>query len=510
MKEWESVATQLCQQLEEPLARLAVRRPPTWPGLIRQVGALRLDFSRTHLSPDLWAAIAPLWPAGGWRQAFADMVSGAIVNASEKRAALHTAARGYDMPEHDATGAAVAAPIAEADRLMQATVERLRAPDSGYDAIVHLGMGGSYLGPALVLEALAPTCARRFETRLAANIDPQAFRRAVAGLDPARTLVVAVSKSWTTLETQANLQLAHDWLRAGGIADPGARTLAVTARTDLAAADGVDASRVLPFGEWVGGRYSLWSPVGVTIALTFGWDVFMALRAGGRIMDSHVAGDDMNAATLAAVSGYACSAAGAGSRAVFAYDERLRLLVPYLQQLELESLGKRVTAEGLPYTGAPAPVIWGGVGTDGQHAVFQWLHQSSDWAPVDLIACAKPVGAGQEARHRTLLANALAQASVLMHGRAAPDDPVRAYPGNRPSTMILLETLTPESLGTLLAFYEHRTYALALLMGVNAFDQMGVELGKTLATGMDRALATGDTSGLDAEAAALVGWLRTR
>lgn len=484
---------------------------PPAPPYVFQTGPLLFDFSKTHWHPRLWEAAVPLWPYGGWRQAFEALVGGAIVNPTEGRSALHTAARGFNVPDVAKDGSAVRAVVVDSDARMAELVERMRASSSDHDAVLHIGIGGSCLGPALVVDALSASEKGRFDVRFLSNIDGHAWGRAVAGLDPRRTLVVAVSKSWTTLETQSNLAMARRWLTDGGVVAPSQAIIAVTAAPDKAKADGILEQHILPFGSWVGGRFSVWSPVGITIALQYGWQVFEAFRAGGRLMDAHVleAGDEPSAPAVAAVLGYAYArCCNRKTRAVFAYDDRLSLLVPFLSQLELESNGKGVTSEGQPYEGPAMPVVWGGVGTDAQHAVFQWLHQATDWAPVDFIAVAKPHH-GNAAAHRALLANCLAQASALMCGYDGAGDPARRHPGNRPSTTILLERLSPEALGALLAFYEHRTYAQACLMGINCFDQMGVELGKRLAGGIDASLASGNVAGLDASTAGLIKRLRS-
>lgn len=498
----------ICNELfHRPLRQLSAAAPPQ-PPFVWHVGPVLFDFTKTHLHPHMWEAARSLWPQGGWSQAFTAMTSGEVINVSEKRAALHTAARGFQVPETAADGSPVRAVIEDGDRRMQALVRRMRPHKaSDYDAVLHIGMGGSVLGPAVIVEALSAGLKGRFDVRCLSNIDGHAFNEAIAGLDPRRTLVVAVSKSWTTAETMANLDLARRWLVDGGVVAPAQAIVAVTAAKDKALADGILDEHILPFGDWVGGRFSVWSPVGVTIALQYGWEAFEAFRAGGRLMDEHVAeaGDGPSAPTIAAVLGYAYArCAGRTTRAVFPYDERLCALVPYLQQLELESNGKGVKLDGTPYEGPAMPVVWGDVGPSAQHAVFQWLHQATDWAPVDFIAVARP-DHGYAASHRTLLANCLAQAKALMCGTEGHDtDPARYHPGNRPSTMILLDRLTPEALGALLAFYEHRTYAYACLMGINCFDQMGVELGKRLAGGVEAALATGDLTGLDPSTANLV------
>jgi len=498
---------QICSELfHRPLRQLSAAAPPQ-PPFVLTVGPVLFDFTKTHWHPHMWEAAQTLWPQGSWSKAFAALTDGEIINVSERRAALHTAARGFRIPETAADGQPVRSVIEEGDARMKALVTRMRRHGANdFDAVLHIGMGGSALGPAVIVEALEAGEKRRFDARFLSNIDGHAFAEAIAGLDPRRTLIVAVSKSWTTVETKANLDLARQWLVEGGVVAPAQSIIAVTAAKDKALADGMLEEHILPFGDWVGGRFSVWSPVGVTIALQYGWDVFEAFRAGGRLMDKHVAecGDEPSAPTIAAVLGYAYARCGGRTtRAVFPYDERLCALVPYLQQLELESNGKGVKLDGSPYEGPAMPVIWGDVGPKAQHAVFQWLHQATDWAPVDFIAVARP-DHGYETSHRALLANCLAQAKALMCGTEEGSDPARHHPGNRPSTMILLDRLTPEALGALLAFYEHRTFAFACLMGINCFDQMGVELGKRLAGGLETALATGNVAGLDPSTANLV------
>jgi glucose-6-phosphate isomerase len=294
---------------------------------------------------------------------------------------------------------------------------------------------------------------------------------------------MVASKTFTTQETLANMEAALDWLRAAGLADPQGRLIAVTAAPEKALEAGIDETRILPFGEGVGGRYSLWSAVAVSAALALGWDAFEELLEGAAEMDRHFRFTEPGA-NVPLIAAFAdrlyVERAGCQTRGVFPYDERLRLLVPYLQQLEMESNGKSVTADGKPVAYPTAPVTWGGTGTDAQHAVFQLLHQGTVIVPVEFVAV-REGGDNQDAEHhRLLLLNAFAQGAALMEGRTS-DDPQRSEPGNRPSAAILLDRLDARSLGALIAFYEHRTFANAVLLGVNPFDQFGVELGKNIA-----------------------------
>jgi glucose-6-phosphate isomerase len=392
---------------------------------------------------------------------------------------------------------------------MRALVEAIRSDD--VTDIVHIGIGGSALGPALLLDALGrdgdgPRC------HVVANIDGEALARVLPLCDPARTRVVLVSKTFTTTETMTNAATAIDWLAAAGIADPRARAIAVTAAPAKAAAWG--AGTVLPFAETVGGRYSLWSAVGLPFALRSGWDAWAALHEGAAAMDAHFQTAPLarNAPVLAGLFDvWAAHFRGLPVRGVFAYDERLRLLTAYLQQLEMESNGKRVTRDGAPVSGATAPVTWGGTGTDAQHAVFQLLHQGTVVGPAEFVAVRAPGNTMPPSHHRQLLANCFAQGAALMRGRSfdaalalsAGDSALAAaktFPGNRPSATILLERLDPATLGALLAFYEHRTFVAAILLGINPFDQWGVELGKEMAT----AALAGDSGGFDPSTASLM------
>jgi glucose-6-phosphate isomerase len=292
------------------------------------------------------------------------------------------------------------------------------------------------------------------------------------------------------------------WLADNGVTDPGGRVIALTANPGKAVEWGVDETRVLPFSESVGGRYSIWSSIGFPVALAVGWQDFTAMLDGAAVVDRHFRYSEIseNVPLIAAFADLLYThKLNCQTRAVFAYDERLRLLVPYLQQLEMESNGKSVTAQGKPVAGPTAPVVWGGVGTDAQHAVFQLLHQGRVTVPVEFVAVAEENGALAD-HHRQLLLNAFAQGAALMRGQRS-EDPHRSYAGNRPSSTILLDRLDARTLGALLAFYEHRTFANAVLLGINPFDQFGVELGKSIA----RQLAEGgDEQSLDASTRALI------
>ncbi len=449
----------------------------------RRVGSLtveqsgiRFDFSKTHLDNAALDAFTGLSEAMGLSDAREALLSGAIVNRTENRAAEHTAERG-----NGSTKAVTNARALQAR--MRGLVEAIDAGALGdIKHILHIGIGGSALGPKLLVDALGRDDAR-YDVKVVSNVDGAALAEAVAGFDPQKTVVAVASKTFTTTETLLNAESAMEWMREGGVADPYAQFVALTAYPDKAIEWGIDESRVLPFNEAVGGRYSLWCSIGFPVALGLGWAVYEELLEGAAAMDRHFRNAELNenAPVLAAfVDLYYAQLRHCQTRAVFAYDERLRLLPDYLQQLEMESNGKSVSADGKPVGRATSPVTWGGVGTDAQHAVFQMLHQGTHLIPVEFIASKTPGHDFDTAHHEALLVNCFAQGASLMAGKKS-DDPARSYAGNRPSTTLLLDDVTPATVGALIAFYEHRTFVNAVLLGINPFDQFGVELGKEIA-----------------------------
>lgn len=457
---------------------------------------LYFDFAKTHLDAaliDSFIALAEEQDLKAKRDA---LFAGEIVNPSEGRAAEHIAERGQGAPES----------VALATHLHMRTRALVDAIEAGalgeIRHILHLGIGGSALGPEFVIDALGRDDPA-YDVAVISNVDGAALEGPFTLFDPEHTLIVVASKSFTTAETMLNAQSAVQWMRNAGIAHPYGQIVALTAAPDRAVDFGVDRTRVLPFPETVGGRYSLWSSIGFPIAMALGWKAFEQLLKGAAAMDRHFRFAEWqdNAPVLAAFCDlYYAQARGAETRAVFAYDERLRLLAPYLQQLEMESNGKAATAEGAILKRASSAIIWGGVGTDAQHAVFQLLHQGTHLVPSEFVAVAEAHDHRDLAHHEQLLINCFAQAAALMAGRAS-DDAARHFPGDRPSSTILLERLDPASLGALIAFYEHRTFVNAALLGINPFDQFGVELGKDIA----RAIAEDEESlDLDVSTHALI------
>jgi glucose-6-phosphate isomerase len=464
----------------KPITSLFGDHPDRLSRMVLEACAIRFDFAKTHLSPahlELFADLAASRDLAGARDA---LFSGAIVNPTEARAAEHGAERGEGAPESVERAARFHA-------RMRTLIDAVEAEAFGpVRHILHVGIGGSALGPDLLIDALGRK-AGRYDTAIVSNVDGAAMEEATRSFDPSSTLLVIASKTFTTTETMLNARSALQWMEENGVGDPYGRIIALTASADRALEFGVDETRILPFGETVGGRYSLWSSIGFPAALALGWSAFEELLEGAAAMDRHFrhAPLEANAPVLAAFADLLyTNVLGAETRAVFAYDERLRLLPSYLQQLEMESNGKRVRVDGTPVTGPTAPITWGGVGTDAQHAVFQLLHQGTHLVPVEFVACVEPDHSFATDHHRQLLSNCFAQGAALMAGRGS-DDPHRSYPGDRPSTTILLDRLEPRTLGALIAFYENRTFTNATMLGINPFDQFGVELGKEMARAVD-------------------------
>lgn len=461
---------------------------------IKQCG-LHFDLSKTHLDDaalDQFSGLATDMNLDAKKTA---LFAGEAVNVTEGRAAEHAAERGSGDAEAVAHARAL-------QQRMRGLVEAIDAGAMGdIRHILHIGIGGSALGPKLLIDALGRDNAR-YDVKVVSNIDGAALTEAVKGMDPHKTIVAIASKTFTTTETLLNATSAMEWMHDGGVADPYAQLVALTAYPDKAIEWGIDENRILPFNEAVGGRYSLWCSIGFPVALGLGWAVYEELLEGAAAMDRHFRNAPLleNAPTMAAFADlYYAQIKACQTRAVFAYDERLRLLPDYLQQLEMESNGKSVTSDGRPLGHHSAPVTWGGVGTDAQHAVFQLLHQGTHLIPVEFIASKAPGHDFDTAHHETLLVNCFAQGAALMAGQKS-DDLARNYAGDRPSTTILLDDVTPSTLGALIAFYEHRTFVNAVLLGINPFDQFGVELGKQIA----KRISDSGSGGFDPSTTALI------
>lgn len=452
-------------------------------------GPLHIDFSKHRITNDTLALLFQLARARDVERWRTQMLAGAAINRSENRAVQHMALRGSGTPAARAESEAVL-------KRMRALSVAIRqgshrgADDKPITDIVHIGIGGSDLGPRLAIEALTTPAApgtQRTGPRVhfVANSDPHELDHALRQCDPASTLVLIVSKSFGTAETMLNAGVARDWLAAHHGTELRLHLAAVTNNLTAATAFGVAPARVLSVPDWAGGRYSLWSAVGLSIMLGLGETAFDQLLGGAAQMDAHFidAPLESNAPVLLALlSVWYINFWGAQTHAVLPYAKRLDLLPDYLQQLEMESNGKRVDREGHAIDYATAPVLFGGVGANSQHSFHQLLHQGAHLVPCDFILTHPE----DNDRSRLLAANALAQTAALMHGDASD---AAAYPGNQPSTTIVLPQLSPRTLGALLALYEHKVFVEGVIWNINSFDQPGVELGKRIATDLLPALS---------------------
>jgi glucose-6-phosphate isomerase len=475
---------------------------------------LLLDLSKTALDDALLAALLDLARTARLGVRRDAMAAGEAVNVTEGRAVLHLALRapadaGFRTGTEDAS-AEVHATLARMREFAEAVgAGTLRgATGERFTDVLNIGIGGSDLGPAMVARALH-TPAAPLRAHYLGNVDAHAWEEIRHRLDPQRTLVLVASKTFTTQETMTNAALVRGWLAAAlGEAEVGQHLAALSTNLSATAAFGIAPERVFPFRDWVGGRFSLWSAIGLSLAVSLGWDTFARLLAGARAMDAHFLAAPLESnlpVLLALAEVWHVNGLGLGARAVLPYDERLARLPAHLQQVEMESLGKRVTLGGAPVARATGPVVFGEPGTNAQHSFMQLLHQGTTPVPADLILVANPDHPHADS-HRKLLANGLAQAAALMRGKTADavraemaaagaDEaeiarllPHRVFPGDRPTTTILLPRLDAFTLGQLVALYENKVFCLGVLWDINAFDQWGVELGKQLAGPILRAL----------------------
>jgi glucose-6-phosphate isomerase len=475
------------------------------------LGDLSLDWSKTAIDAETHAALLALAEAAGLPEFRARLFAGAAVNPTEGRAAMHMALRAPDSAGlragTDDASAMVAAERARMRDFVAAVHDGAVCTATGerFTTVVNIGIGGSDLGPRMATEALTMVAGPVLETHYLSNVDGHAFAALARRIDPARTLFLVASKTFTTQETMANATAARGLLAAAlGEAAVPAHFVALSTNHEAAAAFGIPAGRVFGFRDWVGGRYSLWSAVGLSIALAAGWPAFEELLAGAWAMDEHFRDAPLaeNLPVLLALAGvWHVNALGYAAHCVLPYDARLHRFAAHLQQLEMESNGKSVALSGAPVAHATCPVLFGEPGTDAQHSFMQLVHQGTSIVPVDFLLAAQP-DHGRDEAHRILAANVFAQAEALLAGKTldqvraemraagtaeatiAAVAPHRVFSGNRPSTTILFRRLTPFTLGQLVALYEHKVAVQGCIWGVNSFDQWGVELGKQLAGGI--------------------------
>ena len=463
---------------------------------------LFVDFSRNLITDETLSLLLDLAGQRGLGEKIGALFSGQEVNTTEQRPALHTLLRvpgdaGAGIQGNGEPDGMARRVRQERDRMF-AFVKRLRAGEVRGSAgkpitrVVNIGIGGSDLGPRLVNGALSGYHREGMDIDFVANIDPFDIERALARADPETTLFIVASKSFTTQETLVNATRAKRWLAENGCNDTGRHFLAVSGNAAAVERFGIGKDRYFKLEDWTGGRYSIWSCVGMSSAICIGEDNFREFLAGAHALDLHFrssAFDNNIPVILALLSVWYNNFFDIGAHAVIPYDQRLEILPAYLGQLVMESNGKSVGTDGNRVGTNTSQVIWGGAGSQAQHAVFQFLHQGARMSSIDFLL---PLGGeGERAQHELLVANCLAQGEALMRGSANSAEPHRHFDGNRPSPTIVYDRLDPYTLGMLLALYEHKTYVEAAIWGINAFDQWGVELGKTLAGQIAAELAGG-------------------
>ena len=481
------------------LTSLFAQDPQRFQRFSTEAAGLFLDYSKNHLDTGTLSLLMAFARACHLEQRRDAMFKGEPVNTTEKRPALHTLLRAPASERFELQGQVLSDEVQQVLSRMGMLADKVRSGEwKGYSGktitdVVNIGIGGSDLGPAMVCTALRPFCKPGLRTHFLSNVDGHAIDAMLHKLSAETTLFIVASKSFTTQETLINAHAAREWfLREGKEADLRKHFVAVSTNAEAVAAFGIDTANMFPFWDWVGGRYSVWSAIGLAVAISIGMENFRAFLAGGHAMDAHfrTAPLENNLPVLLGLTGWWYRQFfGNGTQLIAPYHEDLRLFSSHLQQLEMESNGKRVSIDGLPIDTPTAPVIWGSTGTNGQHAYFQMLHQGTDLVPVDFIAVLKP-SHDRLSQHRVLLANCFAQAEALMWGQhkderagheGQPLTEFRVLPGNRPSNVLLMNQLTPETMGSLLALYEHKTFVQGVLWNINSFDQWGVERGKILA-----------------------------
>ena len=506
--EWQALVEHREQLGKTSLRELFDRDPKRAQRYLVHGGGLTLDFSRNRLNDDTLAALGALAEACGLAPRRTALLKGDIVNLTENRPALHTALRQPAGSEVLVDGQNVVPEVQATLTRMESLVNAVHQGDKTghtgkpFTDIVSIGIGGSFLGPKLVVGALQPFAQNGIRCHFVANIDGTDVQETLRNLTPETTLFLVQSKSFRTQETLSNSQVAREWFLANGgnEAAIARHFLAVTTNIEEARRFGIEEQNIFPMWDWVGGRYSLWSAIGLPIALTVGMAHFRALLAGAHAMDVHFqeAPTERNLpVVMALLSVWYNNFWGAETQAVLPYDEYLRDLPAHLQQLDMESNGKRVTEQGVPVNYHTGPVLWGGVGANGQHAYHQLIHQGTRLIPADFIISLQSHNPVKD-HHAALFANCLSQARAMMAGKtetqarqelidsgvkqATADSlaPHKAIPGNQPSNIVLMEQVTPTTLGALIALYEHRTFVQSVIWDVDCFDQWGVELGKQI------------------------------
>ncbi|MEM8989495.1 MAG: glucose-6-phosphate isomerase [Pseudomonadota bacterium] len=515
---WAAVTAEAARLKPIHLRQHFAEDPGRFPRLTATLGDLTIDYSREKLDDRALSALLKLARATGVEALRDQMATGEAINLTEGRAVLHMALRGsVPPPSGDDVNGTLDRFLAFAEDVRTGTV---RAEAGPFTDVINIGIGGSDLGPVMAARALRPDCDGP-RLHFISNVDGAHMTDVTRDLDPARALVIIASKTFTTLETMANAESVRDWLAAAVGDRVGAHMAAVSTNLAGCAAFGIGQDRVFGFWDWVGGRYSLWSAIGLPLAIGIGAARFRAFLDGAAAMDRHFLSAALaeNLPVLLALIGIWRRTLGYPSVALIPYDERLTRFPAYVQQLDMESNGKGVSREGRPLPRPSGPVIWGEPGTNAQHSFFQLLHQGTDPIPVDFIVAAQ--ARDERGRHHAmLLANALAQAEALAFGKTEGEvqaemegtDPMeirrmaphRTFPGDRPSTTILHRRLDPFALGRLVALFEHKVFVQGAIWDVNSYDQWGVELGKALAKRLLPVVEGAEPAGLDPATAGLV------
>jgi glucose-6-phosphate isomerase len=494
---------------DRPLRALFAADPGRFDRFQVRLGDMLLDYSKNRVDEAAMSALVDLARAAGVEARRDAMFAGAIVNTTEKRAVLHVALRNRANAPILVDGRDVMPDVNDVLGRMKAFAEGVRsgaiaaANGARFTDVVNIGIGGSDLGPAMVTQALSPYRGGGPRLHYVSNVDGAHIADTLADLDPATTLFVVASKTFTTSETMTNAATARAWVKDRlGEEAVGAHFCAVSTALDKVAAFGIAADRVFGFWDWVGGRYSVWSAIGLPVAIAVGFDNFEAFLAGAHEMDRHFATAPLaeNMPVVLALLGvWYRDVLGFSTHAVLPYDQRLARFPAYLQQLDMESNGKGVTVDGKPVARPTGPIVWGEPGTNGQHAFYQLIHQGTDVIPADFLVAAVPHERLSD-HHAKLVSNALAQTEALMRGKTLEEAsaelrkagkseaeiaalaPHKVFPGNRPTNTLLYRTLDPRTLGRLIALYEHKVFVQGTIWGINSYDQWGVELGKELAT----------------------------
>lgn len=505
------------RQADFRLASLMRNNPNRFSAMSAAQGELLLDYSKNFLDDETLPMLLELAEARELPAAIAAMFRGDAINNTERRPALHVALRrpagnpeSAQHPEVEQTLERVAGFVADvhSGKWCGYTGKPIKT-------VVNIGIGGSDLGPVMVSDALAEFADPRLDVRFVSNVDPVHLKRTVKGLDPESTLFIIASKSFTTLETHQNAAAARRWFLAHSEDEDAIAQhfLAITTNLQAAAEFGIPEENLFPMWDWVGGRYSLWSAIGLPIALGLGMTQFRELLAGAHAMDEHFRSSPLSEnlpVIMALLTVWYTGFFNAHSTAVVPYYQALNQFPTYLQQLYMESLGKRVDRDGETVQTNTGEVVWGTAGTNGQHSYFQLFHQGREFIPLDFIAIAEPGVKDNPEAHQHLLANCLSQSLALMDGTPGEADPHKQVPGNKPSNTLLLPRLDPYHLGSLIALYEHKVYAQSVIWGINAFDQWGVELGKKLSRTLFSALQDPQVAAqLDASSKGLIETIKT-